>query len=636
LLVVAGVNAPNAYAEVDESPTPPPTGYRDNLIEGGALAVEESEEDFEPSNPAGWPRLIRLEGVYSWLQNGNRQEAESGLIAFGQLDTPQYGALSIDANLGSDGRSFTLWQRALPFDGGWMANNGLGVLTAPSPGIVLRQPRFVLPIPYFFGVSTEWSSRQGISVAAAVGEPGTYSGIRVLEFQGRDGLVASASAQLAIDRQWTAAVQYMGARDVSLPWMTLAPDVRISSNTALAALSWRGAQGKAQLNLVDSQVDGQSNRAGAWFDAEFFEGRRTHGFGAFWLEPGLMWGSELMTGDLAGAYYRLNYRDRQWQVDGGIDLTAPVESAGEPTIYATGSARYQASRDLGVGAALNVRHSGTLAWSGLGYVDRRHAIGISRIQFDAAHAQRDDVTSLQLTFDQSWDTLRDVRLGTSAFVGRIESVLGSTTRYGVAIYGGGDLTSELSIDANLRWSQGVGVDRGDGFSGNVALNWRINSHWTLTSSFYDSRTTTWTPPIVESPIVPPSWSSQKQNDRGFFLSLRYQTSAGSYSVPLGGKPGMGGGKIAGRLYLDANENGRQDAGEDVVANASIMLNERFVARTDLTGRFEFPFVAPGRNVITVLPDNLPLPWQVEAEGRREVELRVRDDVFLDISATRMR
>ena len=48
-------------------------------------------------------------------------------------------------------------------------------------------------------------------------------------------------------------------------------------------------------------------------------------------------------------------------------------------------------------------------------------------------------------------------------------------------------------------------------------------------------------------------------------------------------------------------------------------------------------VAIGAHVVTVVPDNLPLPWFVDEDGdRRAVEVKVRDQQRVDIGARRQR
>jgi hypothetical protein len=89
------------------------------------------------------------------------------------------------------------------------------------------------------------------------------------------------------------------------------------------------------------------------------------------------------------------------------------------------------------------------------------------------------------------------------------------------------------------------------------------------------------------------------------------------------------------VFLDTNDNGRRDAGESGAANVTVLLDRRFSARTDDAGRFEFPFVAAGAHTISVLPDNLPLPWVVEGD-RREISVSARESAMVEIAARRLR
>ena len=90
------------------------------------------------------------------------------------------------------------------------------------------------------------------------------------------------------------------------------------------------------------------------------------------------------------------------------------------------------------------------------------------------------------------------------------------------------------------------------------------------------------------------------------------------------------------LFLDENDNGRFDAGEVGAPNVVVLLNSRFAARTNTQGRFEFPAVAAGAHVLTVVQDNLPLPWTVPADGRTNISVDVRDQTFVTLAARRLR
>ena len=68
---------------------------------------------------------------------------------------------------------------------------------------------------------------------------------------------------------------------------------------------------------------------------------------------------------------------------------------------------------------------------------------------------------------------------------------------------------------------------------------------------------------------------------------------------------------------------------------TVLLNGRFATRTDEVGRFEFPFVPTGRHTITVVPDNLPLPWSL-GDAKFEVRVGARSTESLEIGARRIR
>jgi hypothetical protein len=121
-----------------------------------------------------------------------------------------------------------------------------------------------------------------------------------------------------------------------------------------------------------------------------------------------------------------------------------------------------------------------------------------------------------------------------------------------------------------------------------------------------------------------------------FLTLRYEAARGGHFMPLGGIAGSGSGRLSGVVYLDANENGRFDAGEAGAPNVTVILDGRFSVRTDSNGRFDFAAVAAGRHVITVQSDNLPLPWTVSDSGRTEVQVNTRDRTEVNIGALRLK
>jgi hypothetical protein len=280
------------------------------------------------------------------------------------------------------------------------------------------------------------------------------------------------------------------------------------------------------------------------------------------------------------------------------------------------------------------------AWSVQGYLDNVNSHGTGRLQMDYAEdPQTQDAT---FTLQQSWNMLTGTRLATGAAVERVHtSVLPGfpqdSTIVRLAAYGGGDITARLSLDGTLQWAQAVQGSAAPSTSADISLTYQMARSWGLILSYYENHVGSWSPLVVTSPLTPPvPVPLPSQGQRGIFLTLRYSEARGSHFVPLGGAPGQGSGRLTGVVYLDANENGRFDAGEAGAPNVTVILDGRFSTRTDANGRFDFAAVAAGHHVITVQSDNLPLPWTVINQGRTEVEVATRDRVDVNIAALRLK
>jgi hypothetical protein len=89
------------------------------------------------------------------------------------------------------------------------------------------------------------------------------------------------------------------------------------------------------------------------------------------------------------------------------------------------------------------------------------------------------------------------------------------------------------------------------------------------------------------------------------------------------------------VFLDANANGLADANEVGVANVTVVLDGKFTARTDAQGRYEFAFVGAGEHTVSLITDNLPLPWAVANDGAMRVKVVPRQTTRVDIGATKL-
>lgn len=618
---------------------PPAPAYEDHLIEGGNLAPAETAE-LAVYNSEGLPRSWRVDGFLSRTEQGPTRRYENGMVLSARLDTLEYGAFTVDATVrgsGSQGIA-TLWQRAMPFDRGWIANNGLGMLNTPMIDMARQQFRFYLPTFPIAGASTEWIRQGSMQLQASIGEPGTYNGLRLSGFSGLGGQLLTAGAQWNAARDVQVGAQVIDARDVQAGLDTGSGAGRTSARTVYGGWAWHDATQRLQINALDSQAGAAPHRMGIWADGETAAGRLRHNYGAFRFDHGLTWGYTPVNGDLQGAYYRVNYSSLQWTWSGGVDSVGSVTGQGLEGVFLTGNARYQANRSLGIGGGMNLRHSASDAGSVFGFVDKLTSLGTTRVQVDAAGTRGGRQDAQQLSIDQAWATRVGLRLSTTLSVSRERTPDTLKRRGSIAAFGGIDLTNSIAIDGSIRWGREWDESARTTTNGryaNVGLVWRITPRWSLLATYYDNRVEF---PLFTgiAPVIPVEPAIVTPKDRAMFLTVRYEDRAGTPMAPLGGAPGAGAGTLAGYIFYDANDDGRRGANEQGAANVTVVLDGRFGTRTGNDGRFEFPLVTSGPHSIMVIPDNLALPYAISDEGKREVVIRTRETTTLEIAAQRVR
>jgi len=648
-MLILGTGALCARADPAAVPVGPQPAYEDPLIDGGNLVADVSFGDAGLINSSGWSRSFRAEGITSRVTRDGVGQTEHGLRMSGLIDTPNHGAITLDASLrSSDGYSYgsesgytvSLYQIGMPMNGRWLVNNAIGVSSSPAVDLARNQQRFWVPTTLQDGMAIEWRKADALQLQASFGSPGLLTGLYAPTFEDVGGEQISAGAQWTGSGSWSAAVQAVDVEDVSLGLGPLNSTQTRSGFSVFGAVGWEVPDLRAQLNLVQSSPDGTDGGTGAWLDTVIRRGRVRHTLGIFRFDPDLHWGYQALASDFQGGYYRAAFDNRRWTLDGGIDYLTPVEGDGAATAFGTGYARYQVSSRLGLGGGGNFRQDDATAWSAFGFVDLTNRLGIGRAQADYAI---DDLRDrAQLTLNQTWNMPAGARLGSSLIVGRDSFADEAATTIGVAVNGGGDLRGNLAVDVNARWDSVDGRERTNNVLATVALTWRFARGWSLGANYYVSQNT-WRAPLgINSPIDDlPLFDQRRTDDQGYYVSLRYEWQAGSQTAPLGGTgtgtgPGRGSGSLHGFLFLDENDNGIMDAGEPGAPNVLVLLNSRYPARTNAEARFEFPSVVAGSHELRIVPDNIPLPWTVTDGGRTSIEVGVRERTFVTVPASRQR
>ncbi|MEP7044598.1 MAG: hypothetical protein ABI843_16145 [Dokdonella sp.] len=620
--------------------------YQDRVISASDLAALPDDQESTDIDPSGLPRGWRVETGVADTHYGDRDGHEAGLAVSGFRDTLSWGSWSIDALLhsgnssdGGNGSSFTVWQRQMPFADGWSADNGLGVVNAPLLPLMRNSYRFTLPTSVMAGIETDWRQQGGPQIQGAFGEPGFYQGSHWADFQATGGQLAQVGVQLPWSSSMSSSLAAIGEHDVAPWWLasdqaaTGGPAARIDAQSLYAATAWRGDSTQLQANLLAGSISGGSTRTGLWLDAQTVSERYQQHYGVFRLEPDLSWGALPFTNDIEGGYYRVDFQRAQWLWSAGLDEVRSISGTGVDGSYLNGAVRYQTRPWLAVGGDLTLKPGSDSAYSGDVFLDWRTRWGSSRLQFQQAQDNQDR-QSRQVTWDQSLPTRENVHLSVSAAFATVDSTFGGTTRSAsLATYGSYQLGDRWSLDGNVRWTRGDGPEGQHGFDGSLGLNWRFARAWSLSANYYESHAAQRSPFVIDpisqaAPFVslPTTWA--------YSLLLRYEFRAGSPPAVPGGSAG-GVGALAGSVFLDANGDGRRDAGEAGAANLTVVLDGRYSVRTDASGHFDFAQIAAGEHRLKILPDNLPLPWQLDEKSASVVVMvKPRSDVQVDIAARR--
>ena len=633
----------DVWAQRATAPMPPSETYVDRVIEN--LPPEPQEDgDAYAYDREGLPRFLRLETRLGTQPFDQTQNTRIGYGIYGLLETLNHGTLSIDGTYAPHGNNgtLTLRQAAMPLGSGWLTNNELGVINAPTPDITRLPARIYLPSAILQGLSSELvNPEQGLQLQAATGGPGRLdfqpaSGFRSLP--GRRSTLGgqwriNASGAGTLSRQgWTAALRHEDARGVSGLDNPQQPSDLVNANSTLLAMRHEGAEHHIQAQLISTQASNLNGaRNGFWLDSEWEEGPRRHGVGAYRLEADLTWANLPVANDIVGAYLRTNWATRQWSAEGSVDWLDSISGRSGSGYFATGSARWRINRDHTLGAGAAVRRFSGDAWSTYGDWRFQNGWGTSGLRLEFTGGQ-DQTASRALTWDQEWMVPQGWALSTSLGVTAFSTTrdLPADTTWNGALSVSAPLSSRAGLRGNYNTERGNAGQTRESL--NLGVNWRIDPRWSLEGNYtrYSGRSR-FNPsldPLAPLDVVVPD------SDRSFYAVLRYEFQAGSRNVPLGGNSSDGGGRIEGQVYFDANRSGTQEASETGVPNVTVVLDNRYTVRTDNQGRFEFPFVAIGPRTVTVRAETLPLPWNVVDEGQTRVDLRLRDSVTLTLPVQR--
>lgn len=638
----------------------PDTPYVDRVIEGAA-AESDREVAAQQRDTSGRPRWWRVESRLGRETASIGQPLNSqGLALQGGYDTLNHGAWSIDAqtrrvqrrdelqpprNDGID-TVLTVRQCGFPLGSGWWMNNDFGAIGLVGAPLSRAPARVALPLVRVQGASGEWlQPSEGWTAALSTGRPAVIDSFFTSELSLQPGRITQTALQWNVPNPQRGAgglrsatqVAAQVARGQDLQGST--SDARIDANSLWMGARHQAAWGATQLQFLTSSTERRDGATpsltptgtsqGVWLDTDWRSGAFGHSAGGYKLGAGLNWAGLPMAADADGLYWRTQWQNWQWSADGGLDVLRSGSSSGTG-VYGTFNVRQRLRRDLSWGLNTAVRRLDSVAYNVAAELQWSHRLGqtIGRLELDGDRGEGDAPAQQgqRLVLNHHWTLANGWTWTTGATLGQVSGnpsiATPSAGRRVIAL--------ATSLDASITPTLSLrGSGNAERFAGQVrsglqaALDWQLAPAWNLETRINVDRGRLQRFRSLD-PLAPPVLSPGTElNARSVFVVLRYSGSAGSMSAPLGGRVSDGGGSINGVVYLDANRNGRQDAGERGAAGVTVSLDGRYTAVTDNQGRFEFAWVAAGLRAVTVLNETLPLPWTAPDEGRTVVEVKLR-------------
>ena len=190
------------------------------------------------------------------------------------------------------------------------------------------------------------------------------------------------------------------------------------------------------------------------------------------------------------------------------------------------------------------------------------------------------------------------------------------------------------MGAQLAFNSDIEIARIDGESSgnietadvNLGVVWEPFRNWSLdlTGSWNHSET------------FPQAGGSDARVDRRVFLTLRRVHASGQLPTTYGFNSGKSGtGSLTGRVFFDANADGRWSPSEDVASGILVFLDGRYHRVTDRNGQFTFTPVFSGDHLVTISLDDVPLPFGLEDESARLTQVGVRRTTTVDFPLIRL-
>ena len=568
----------------------------------------------------------------------------------------------------SSSQRITVQNLAMPITPGIRMDTTIGDGYSELTTGLSQNYRLMLGTSTLRGLSTRINGAD-FNFSAGMGARGELLGGPYPGFEKSQGTVAWVGATQRLGGAWYAAGQLNQANNFAPLDYGLWNDQGSGNKRAS---SWAASLGygsptpqdsglRSRLTVLGSTVHSDSAQTpsgsaqGLYLEAETRVGRYRHAWGAYVTRPNLYFGDYLLTSGNQGAYWRVDHNSSRLSWGTGLDIertrasSQPVQQ-GQTRVGINGNVHYQMDRRTAVGGNLNVyqtRYAGDGQGGGLvgkmrslyayGYYQTRFG-DLPRSRFSLSLRSNEQIvlgdgtaTGRELQWEQDWisaqrETMRSELVTTLGWADDRSN--GNNQHYPTAgVQGRYWPSSTLSISGNLRYtSQSGGLSTSRGLSGNLLAEKQWGNGWSMGLGVLLNQARLATNQIL-------SWTSPqiyRSNDKTAYVYLRWEGGTGRPFAVAGGMAGNGSGSVSGRVFYDANKDGRIQPDETGAQGIEVVMDGRYRATTDAEGRFFFPMVGVGRHQLSLTLDSVPLPWGTADGAVQGVDVPLRGEANAEI------
>jgi hypothetical protein len=622
------------------------TAYIDQLIDPSAIGADLLDPGYaDAAEPEGFRSYSTEYRHYQQDFDKSGKSYEDGFIFHARRETRDYGEFELLATVRSErpsndslendktGGRLSLRQYGFALNENWLLDNSVGVLRSDSDPVLSNSYRFNLPSTLLSGLRN-WSRNERTQLRFSAGKIGTLGTGRIEDFDTTSGSLASMNVSHALTDRWLLSGQLVALND---------SDTVQDHESGAAALQYQSDDRRH--TYVGHVLTGSDGGDGVWLDGDNQFGRWRQRYGAFWLEPDMLWSDASLTDDQQGIYTRSELRSQRYNLTVGTDLSEnnikdnnALSKNRFSNVFITGNRRLQRTTSVGGTASylgIDPRNAAAGDDSRVirltGYVQQRFGPGDTRLEVTAADLEKNNENGnvYGVTWDQDWDVYRWLTLSTTISHEQSSGLSDNEKRDSASVLFSQDVTPALQWNGSATYAH-VATDS---LPGRDNYNIAIGGAWQFLPNWSAHLDLTWSRAEENAGVLDDLFDI---DEKTLLLRVKHSIRSGRPFMTAGNKTGSSGyGEVSGEVFYDDNRDGVRQAGERAASGIFVYLDNSYERVTDNEGRYTFNAVAAGEHAVSIAVEDLPLPWGLEDDMPQPLTVTVRGVAEVNFALTRI-